>query len=357
MSKGEQTVDFPATRNQIHQGAHLDSAYIVMNALATIVAGYGLLANSAAVVIGAMIIASLLGPIMGIALAMVDGDTSLLRKAAIAEIAGVLVVLAIGYMIGRIHSGLPITGEILARTKPNFLDLAVALAGGAAGAYATASKKVSAGLVGVAISTALVPPLTTVGICLSRGLTELAGGAFILFLTNLVAIQCASSGVLYAFGFHLLTRRDPSDRAYYRRLAVDAVLLLILAVFLGSQLAKTVRSNKYEESVKTTLDKGLASIPGTYLAETRFRRIGDRQIVVAVVRTPNSITPEQTARLQKTLPKRDGLDNELHVRSMLTKETTVSGYLHEIEPAAPPVDEPQLKTEDKTGSEEPNLSE
>lgn len=340
----ERTVDFPATRHQIHQGAQLDSAYVVMNALATIVAGYGLLANSAAVVIGAMIIASLLGPIMGIALAMVDGDTSLLRRAAIAEIAGVLLVLAIGYLIGRIHSSLPITSELLVRTKPNFLDLSVALAGGAAGAYATASKKVSVGIVGVAISTALVPPLTTVGICLSRGLPELAGGAFILFLTNLVAIQCASSVVLYIFGFHLVTHRDPNDKGYYRRLVVDIALLLALAVFLVGQLRQTVAANKYHESVKSALDQGLSSIAGTYLAETRFRRLGNKQIIVAVVRTPNSITPDQTARLESILPKNDGLANELHIRSMLTKETTSSGYLHEIEPSAPPIDEPQLDT-------------
>lgn len=147
-----------SVRRSIEIGAKLSQPYLVMNALATAVASYGLLADSTAVVIGAMIIAMLLGPIMGIALAMVDGDIRLLRESLIAETAGALLVIFIGWLIGSVHSDIAVAGEILSRTKPNLLDLAVAVFGGAAGAYATASPRVSVGLVGVAISTALVPP-------------------------------------------------------------------------------------------------------------------------------------------------------------------------------------------------------
>lgn len=325
-------------RQAIAAGALLTSPYLIMNALATIVASYGLLANSTAVVIGAMIIAMLLGPIMGLALAIVDGDGRLLRRALVAEVVGAAIVLALGFLIGRMHGALPITAEILSRTKPNLLDLAVALAGGAAGAYATVSPRVSVGLVGVAISTALVPPLAACGICLSKGLMDLAAGAFILFATNLVAIQCASSIVLFAFGFHKVTHRHDDDKAYLGRLVVDAVLFLGLAVFLTFQLGSTVRQQQFEELIKSRLQKGLLAIPGTYLAETRFVAENDLDIIVAVIRVPNSITPEQTAKLQQLLPPRDSRRLELHVRSLLTKETTSQGYLHEITPLAPPAD-------------------
>ena len=326
-------------REAIVSGAELTQSYLIMNGLATVVACYGLLANSTAVVIGAMIIAMLLGPIMGLALAMVDGDTSLLKRSAMAEFVGAVLVLALGMLIGKLHGAIPISEEILSRTKPNFLDLAIAVFGGAAGAYATVAPKVSVGLVGVAISTALVPPLAVCGICLARGLPELAGGAFILFVTNLVAIQCASSVVLFFYGFHELTNRQSGDKSYIRRLAFDGVLFLSLTVFLYFQLSNTIRRQGFEELVKSRLEHGLKSIRGAYLAETRFRTLDNAEVVVAVVRVPNSITPAQTLELEKLLPTLSSQKTVLHVRSLLTKETTSSGYLQEIEPTAPPIED------------------
>lgn len=327
-------------RRSIVEGSKLSVPYIVMNALATAVASYGLLADSATVVIGAMIIAMLLGPIMGLALALVDGDTRLLRDAIVAEAVGALMVVVIGAIIGRIHIDIQVTNEILVRTKPNLLDLAVALFGGAAGAYATASPRVSVGLVGVAISTALVPPLASCGICLGRGLLPQAGGAFILFATNLVAIQCASSVVLYLFGFHHVTQRDLGDTRFVHRLVVDAGVFLVLASFLYSQLSSTIAEQQFEHHVKSCLEAGLLQIPGTYLSETRYVDLPETTIVVAVVRTPYSITTKQTATLQASLGTKNGKPIELHVRSLLTKESTAKGYLHVIEPEAGPVEIP-----------------
>ncbi len=343
-------------RRAIDVGARLTSPYIAMNALATVVAAYGLLANSTAVVIGAMIIAMLLGPIMGLALALVDGDVDLLKRALIAEVVGAALVLAIGFLIGKLHSDLPITAEILSRTSPSLLDLAIALGGGAAGAYATVSPRVSVGLVGVAISTALVPPLAACGICLSHGLMEQASGSFTLFLTNLVAIQCASSVVLFAFGFHQVTNRASTGRGFILRLGVDAGIFLALFVFLASQLTSTVQQQQFKESVKTEIERGLTQIPGAYLAETRFRVVRGVDIVVAVVRVPNSITPAQTAVIQSLLPIRKGRQLELHVRSLLTKEATASGYQHELEPMAPPVEEIAAPNDQSTATSEPTTT-
>lgn len=335
-------------RNSIALGARLDSAYLVMNALATIVASYGLLADSTAVVIGAMIIAMLLGPIMGLALALVDGDTRLLKHALIAEVAGAALVLVIGIILGKVHADIPLTNEILSRTKPNLLDLMIALGGGAAGAYATVSPRLSVGLVGVAIATALVPPLASCGICISHGLYHLAGGAFILFITNLVAIQCASSVVLFAFGYHKVINRDPEDRAYIGRLVLDVLVLLALSIFLFIRLSNSIGQQSFEASIKSQLEKGLQEYPGAHLAETRFRYEADVDIVVAVVRVPNSITPEETAKLQAGLPTRDSRKMELHVRSLFTKEATAQGYLHVIEPKAQPVDDLSESTSSST---------
>ena len=342
-------------RRTIATGARLSVPFLIMNSLATVIAGYGLLMDSTAVVIGAMIIAMLMGPIMGLALAMVDGDTRLLKNSIIAEVVGAGIVVTIGVLIGRFHFDLPITSEIVARTQPNLLDLVVALAGGAAGAYATVSPRVSVGLVGVAISTALVPPLTTVGICLSRGQGMLASGAFILFLTNLVAIQCAASVVLYAHGYHEITTRKPDDKSFVRRLVIDGALFLVLAVFLTYQLNSTIGKQRFERDVKSTLIREINRLPGATLADLAIVERGKKPIVVVTVRVPNSITPEQTSEIEKALKGEMKADLELHVRSTLTKETVATGYLHEIAPQAPAPDDPNVPSENLLDQTDPTL--
>ncbi len=122
---------------EITENTALTTPYAVINALSTVVACYGMFENSPAVVIEAMLIATLLGPILAIALALVNGDLPLLGRAFVAELVGALVVVAVALLIGLIHRDIPLTNEILARTRPNILDLMIALAGGAAGAYST----------------------------------------------------------------------------------------------------------------------------------------------------------------------------------------------------------------------------
>ncbi|HEX9154258.1 MAG TPA: TIGR00341 family protein, partial [Nitrospira sp.] len=188
-------------RNTIHACASLTPTYLVMNMLATIIACYGLLADSAAGIIGAMVIAMLLGPIAGAGLAMVDGDLALLRKSLLAEMAGVAVVMATAFVIGIFHKDIPPGTEMLARTNPGYPDLMIALAGGAAATAASVSRGISLSLVGVAIATALVPPLSTSSMLLARGSKELALGAFLLAVTNMVAIQFTSSVVFWIAGY------------------------------------------------------------------------------------------------------------------------------------------------------------
>jgi len=153
-----------------------------MNVLATVIACYGLFENSPAVVIGAMIIAMLLGPISGVALGLVERNNPLLRRALSTLAGGVSVVYGTAFLVGLVHSEFPLTGEIYTRTAPNLMDLLIALGGGAAGAYAMVSPRLSVAAVGVAISTALVPPLSSSAICVARGEYRLGLGALLLAL-------------------------------------------------------------------------------------------------------------------------------------------------------------------------------
>ncbi len=322
-------------RLKISRNSTTTVPFVTMNALAAVVASYGLLAGSSAVVIGAMIIATLLGPITGLALAMVDGNNRLLRRALTTEAIGVAIVLALAILIGTIHQALPLTDEILSRTAPSVLDLVIALAGGAAGAYATVSSKVSVGLVGVAISTALVPPLAACGICLARGETQLAMGGFVLFFTNLVAIQVASSVVMWLHGLHEITVKQENRRLYFLRNGISAFLLLLLFVALSINFTNTIASQRYQTEVREELQRSMNELPGVYLADLRFGQKNDLMIITAVIRAPYSFDPGGVKSLEERLMKLSDRKIELHVRTILIKETTGSGYLHELQGASP----------------------
>src|SRR5271166_4948441 len=114
----------------------MTGAYLGMNAAATLIAGFGLLENSPAVIIGAMLIAMLFGPIVGIALGLAEADMALLGQSLVSEVIGAAWVLVIAYGIGLVFRDLPIGSEILSRTSPGTLDLLIALVGGLAGASA-----------------------------------------------------------------------------------------------------------------------------------------------------------------------------------------------------------------------------
>src|SRR5271167_888006 len=175
-------------RESVTAGAALTGPYVAMNAAAAFIAGFGLMENSPAVIIGAMLIAMLFGPIVAFALGLAEANVPLLGRSLLSEIAGAAWVLAIGYAIGMATRSLSIGSEILSRTSPSILDLLIGLVGGLAGGFTFVSTGLTGVIVGVAIATALVPPLTTCGILLARQLPNAAAGAFLLFLANFAAI-------------------------------------------------------------------------------------------------------------------------------------------------------------------------
>ncbi|HSF85861.1 MAG TPA: DUF389 domain-containing protein [Acidimicrobiia bacterium] len=173
--------------------------------LSTTIAALGLIANSAAVVIGAMLVAPLMTPILAVAAALVHGQAKRLGVSVAVLLGGTLGAIATGWVISRIAPGTltasELTPELLARTAPSLLDLGVAIAAGLAGGYVLTHPRAGSSLPGVAIAVALVPPLATVGISLELGATSAAGGALLLFTTNLVAIVLSAMTVMLASGF------------------------------------------------------------------------------------------------------------------------------------------------------------
>jgi uncharacterized hydrophobic protein (TIGR00271 family) len=317
-------------RAGIHSGAELSVAFILMNILAATIASYGLFANSPAVVIGAMIIAMLLGPITGISLALVDNDLKSLWRSILTLLSGALVVIATGFIIGIIHEDVPISREILARTSPNLADLVIALAGGAAGAYATVSPRLSVAFVGVAIATALVPPLCAANILFARGEMVLGSGALLLTFTNIVAIQFASSVVFWFTGFRKISRNQGLPfLIFLKSNAISIVILCVLAFVLTDSLHEILSKRLYESASQATLRKEIDSSAGSHLVEVRFEETAaGKNIVRAVVRGPNPPTAAQVASLESKLPTTPkGKSAELRIRFIRTIIITKEGQV------------------------------
>jgi uncharacterized hydrophobic protein (TIGR00271 family) len=191
-----------------------------------------------------MIIALLLGPIAGVSLGLVDRNNALVRRALPTLLGGFLVAYGIAFVLGVIHRDIPLTDEIYARTAPNLMDLMIAIGGGAAGAYSMISPRLSVAFVGVAIATALVPPLSSSAICLARGEYALAFGAFLLMFTNIVGIQVAGSLVMWLGGY-----RGSAQTAHLsalKRNLLSVAVLCALILFLGQQLQKLISKEQYE---------------------------------------------------------------------------------------------------------------
>jgi uncharacterized hydrophobic protein (TIGR00271 family) len=210
--------------------------FVLMMVLSVIVAVMGLSADSAALVIGAMLLAPLMQPVLGTAAALTMAMTGQLRRSLVvlllASIGSIVLAATVAAMLGNGS----LSGEVLARTSPDARDLVVALAAGAAGAYAISRPDLSSSLPGVAIAVALVPPLGVVGMTLEAGRTDLARGALLLYVTNLVAI--VASGVLV----FLLTGFAPPRRLATTSTRVLAGGLLTVVLMIAVAVPLTLAS-------------------------------------------------------------------------------------------------------------------
>lgn len=303
-------VDYPEVRVRIEANALPSKMYFIMNILSAIIASYGLVTNSAAVVIGAMLVAMMLGPITGIALAIIDHRMPLLRKSLFTVIAGVSLVVLVGFIVGWLHKDQPLTLEILSRTQPTSMDLMIALAGGTAGAYAMVSPHLSVAVVGVAVATALVPPLAASGILFANGEMQLGLGALLLAFTNIIAIQFTNALVLWLLGFRRLVDDDYKSKTYLTFLRRNAVTLLLLGglgAYLTINLQTNAKQQVFESSVKETINSYFSD-KGNVLTNTQFDRTDGNQVVRAVIRGETTPSSYDVRQIETTITQ-DMVDN------------------------------------------------
>jgi uncharacterized hydrophobic protein (TIGR00271 family) len=326
-----------ATRQSVTSGSALTGSYLAMNAAATLMAGFGLLQNSPAVIIGAMLIAMLFGPIVGIALGLAEANIPLLGRSLVSEIVGAAWVLAIGCAVGVASHNLSMGSEILSRTSPNILDLLIGLVGGIAGGFTYVSTGLTGVIVGVAIATALVPPLTSCGILLTHHLPGLAAGAFLLFLANFTAIAIGAMIVFYLAG-HRPHAADQAHKVLIPRL-ISLALLAILAVHFTVMFRRAIAQSLLENGIRRTLSHEVANIPLAHLVTVTFSTSQGATVAWVVVRTPHPVSPEEVGRLSDLVNRATGSTVRLYVSSVITAETSREGYIND--PQSLPAEDPR----------------
>lgn len=313
LSQLVQATDRIAVLEHVDEGGRLGPRYAFMTVMSAGIAMLGLLQGSAAVIIGAMLISPLMGPIIELGLGLATFDLRSVRGALKTLGVGVALALAIAVSIVWFSPLKEPTTELLARTQPTFFDLLIAVFSGLAGAYATVTRKGET-IVGVAIATALMPPLAVVGFGLAVANWDIAGGAAFLFMTNLLAIALSATMVARWYGFG--GSDSPRQTALQAGLIVAAFVLLSIPLVLA--LKRIGMQSQTELSVRAAVDDVAARTAGRVSA-LRVDATTDAVGVDVVMMVPRHVNGLQ-ARLQRELSARVARPVNVQLREILTAD-------------------------------------
>ncbi len=274
----------------------LNTNYVVLILSSCVIATLGLLSNSAAVIIGAMIVAPLMLPIRGLAFGALEGNVVLLRLSSTALAVGTLLAVFVAWFLGSLV-GLPEFGtEVLSRSKPTLLDLGIAVAAGGISGFAKVEPKVSSSLAGTAIAVALMPPVCVIGLSLSQADWSLSLGATLLYLTNLLGITLSCMLTFVITGCTPLHR---AHKALSWTLAFTAMLLLPL----GASFVQLTRQAQLEASLKRVLLNETITFQRVELIKSDTNWLSDPPQVRLTVRTKGVLTPKQVQLLEEFVAK------------------------------------------------------
>ncbi len=291
---------------QLRDSCTPDFDFFLLVVLSSVIATLGLLTNSAAVIIGAMLVAPLMSPIIGIGEASLTGDARLFRDSGVALARGAFLAILMSVFLTWGNRFLPfvtlqeLPTEVLSRTRPSPIDLTIALAGGMAAAFALAMPSISAALPGVAIATALMPPLCTVGIGIAMGRWDVAGGALLLFLTNAVTIAFAGMLVFFALGF---APKREAGRRVPQALVISAGFTLLLLVPLSFLSASFFREATENRQINTVMNEEIAKY-GAELTNLQVVPEGETLYMTVTLRVAEQLRYEDVVALQENVALR-----------------------------------------------------
>lgn len=307
----------------IEANAIISFEFLFFILLSAVVATLGLITNSAPVIIGAMVLAPLMNPVLGVSMGVVRGDLSLLgrslRTLALGLMLGLLVATASTFVLPE----LVLTNEILGRTRPTLFDLFIGMAAGAGGALGQAHKRVAGVLPGAAIAVSLMPPLCVTGIGLSvacsgdsTGFPVFFGSA-LLWAANLAAINLAAITIFVMLGFRQQRSGEPHPE-FRRQVTVSALLVALLTVPLVHFLSQTVSETRSNREIREVLRSFASGVLQNDAELLDFRR-GPYQPntqwtpIHATFSSPRLPSRSEIIQLRATLESRLGQPIDLNV--------------------------------------------
>ncbi len=290
--------------------------YFLLVILSTSIATLGLITDSPAVIIGAMLVAPLMSPIIGIGLASMIGRKNLLKTALSALLRGALLAVGLSALLTFVNSYLPFVSllelplEITSRTHPSPIDLMIALAGGIAAAYSLTEERLSAALPGVAIATAIMPPICTVGIGIAIQRWDVAGGAFLLFVTNAVMIAIAAAFVFFLRGFNPYPLEN--KRKLPPSLQFSVILIVILLIPLTYFSIDFVKQATEYRTINLILNEKVGEINNAELVDFITSQTDETINIEMTIRTNIPLRYEQVIALQESIV--DSLNQPVSLR-------------------------------------------
>ncbi len=318
--------------SRLEDGSKWNFDFMILIALSTAIAALGLVANSAAVVIGAMLVAPLMTPLLGAGLAIVQGNRPLILTSSRAIVSGFLLALLVGLIVGLCVPLTELSDELKARGSPLRLDLAVALLSGLAAAHCVGRSNLSAALPGVAIAAALVPPIATTGISLSTGHMENARGAALLFGTNVVAIILGGALSFYAGGVRSQGKTGSGGLWVRHVLVLLIIISATLAVPLGSVIVSEIGERvgasdggtdhaATMDLIENRLERSLSdTLPRIRLEGVSFETFEDENVCEVRVSSIRPLPDEAVSAIVEEVWTVSGTDTRVRIRTELLVE-------------------------------------
>ncbi|NEO16051.1 MULTISPECIES: TIGR00341 family protein [unclassified Moorena] len=291
---GLKAIPIMMVRNSLFEESELTLNFLVLIISSCLIATFGLVLNSAAVIIGAMIIAPLMLPLRGLSFATLEGDWELLRRSFVSIAVGTLLGISCSWLVGTVIGSPELGAQVLARTKPNLIDLLVAIVAGGISGFSKIRPSLEDAVPGTAIAVALMPPLCVVGLTLSQGEWTLSQGAFLLYITNLIGINLACMIVYIFSGYAQSTELSRSLNWGF-----SLVLIAVLVVPLGLTFWDVLEQGRVEEPVQELINSSLFNKEGVReVSDWNIDRRKNPPEITMAVRSIELITPEQVKEFE-----------------------------------------------------------
>jgi len=296
--------------NKLEADVRVDIPYLGLAIISAMIASLALLINDTAILIGAMLIAPFLTPPLAIGMGIIKGDLRLFKKGLITLAIGIAIAVSGAFLISLIYPIKEVGDEIINRSSPTLIQLAIAILAGVAGAFSYAHRKIRAVLSGAFIALALVPPISIIGIGIAFWNWEVAGGAALLLAANLIGLTIAAVAVFLLLGFRPINRPESLHEVKIGIIWL-ALLFFIIVIPLGYIMNNIIAGIEQEKLAEKIITQEISRYPETEIDKLFISKTGKKLKVSFDIYSPQRINVATIQGIKNRLERK--LNNEIEV--------------------------------------------